>query len=377
MPVVTPQAGALEALAQMVAARRVVEARDGVLHDVLPSASRMAEQLKTHLQPARAAGRSSVGAWMVTRLAVDWVPSGLETMRHAPLDRDGMQELLHEADLDPCLLFGWDGAPADYVPGEGLELDRLAGLAERSLTRDEQALALHQVAYSPQDSARFVQAARWVQACRRALVAWPAGAVDGGLAVLAVSLGRRSRADRARRADLLRVASGRFGGMLAFLSEATLIAAGAEPLPEWPAAASVATGDLEASTESEVVRGDWGPDLFGLQPRGAALSFLDETDLIEDVRAHYEALRGALDGQVPAGATPLLGRARALAFARRGEWAEAQELAREPDRVWLEARASVRTPASPAEAGETAAGWLEDLQRGILLALSDRREDAA
>ncbi|MEL6184969.1 MAG: hypothetical protein AAFU79_10120, partial [Myxococcota bacterium] len=125
--------------------------------------------------------QSSLGAFVVARVAVTWVPSGQIGLRRHPLERAAVVRALGQQGVDAVtaesLLGDWIGPPPGFRGTEdGLDPGALAGLAERSLTQEERNLALAQVAASGRDLARLATCVRLCRAVRRLL---PVLASDG------------------------------------------------------------------------------------------------------------------------------------------------------------------------------------------------------
>lgn len=121
---------------------------------------------------------SSLGAFVMARIAMAWVPSGHTGLRHKPLSREGLERALAGQGVAPAsirlVLGDWAGPAAGFVGDVGgLPVGTLAGLAEKSLTAGERARALDQVAASPRDLARLVAALLIGQAVRRLLPLLP------------------------------------------------------------------------------------------------------------------------------------------------------------------------------------------------------------
>ena len=125
--------------------------------------------------------QSSLGAFVIARVAVTWVPSGQIGLRRHPLERAAVIRALGQQGVDAVtaesLVGDWIGPPPGFRGTEdGLDPGTLAGLAERSLTQEERNLALAQVAASGRDLARLATCVRLCRAVRRLL---PVLASDG------------------------------------------------------------------------------------------------------------------------------------------------------------------------------------------------------
>ncbi|MGF1510377.1 MAG: hypothetical protein ACFB9M_12840 [Myxococcota bacterium] len=364
----------LRRLAQILAARRLVDQRDTVLEDLSATERALEGQVRTMAEAEPAPRRCTLGALLASRVAMDLVASGWGHHRHKPLDREGMLELFQQADLGPELMAPWDGVAPDFEPTDGLDLDVVAGLAEGSLSAGEREAALNQIAYSPRDSARWTQAALLVGHVRRALGRWPSGRVDPPLGVLAVTVHSGHAGDRERRLDLVTSTVGRYGPLLRFVCGQQVNLSEGDTLEPWPSEIAEATGDIDFSTEDTVMVGKSPSlDLFGLRPRNVVAEALDDADLAESVRRHYEGLRMALSGEAPSGPGALFRRARVLAFLRRGAFEEAVQASHPSDREhrWVDARSLVGQPCAVEQLVPVAADWIEDLFDALLAALRD------
>ena len=104
--------------------------------------------------------QSSLGGFIVARLAVAWVPSGQIGLRHSALDREGMLRALEAQGVSEVMarrvIGDWLGPTPGFVGNiAGLPTGLLAGLAERSLTKKERTSALDQIAVSGRDLRRL------------------------------------------------------------------------------------------------------------------------------------------------------------------------------------------------------------------------------
>ena len=147
--------------------------------------------------------RSSLGAFLVARLAASWAPPTPGGHRSAPLGPEALGKAFEEAglsaDLTVAILGDWPGASPSFSPeAEGVDIAVLAGLAEGTLGTDERNLALSEVAMSPRALARLVSIARALSAVRRLLPILPPEGETFDASTLtgltAVSLGLPDRA---------------------------------------------------------------------------------------------------------------------------------------------------------------------------------------
>ncbi len=147
--------------------------------------------------------QSSLGAFLVARLAASWAPPTQAGPRSSPLSADALKDALVEAglgaDLASGILGDWPGAsPSFSSEQEGVDIAVLAGLAEGTLGTDERNLALSEIATSPRSLARLVSIARALSAVRRLLPILPPEGETFDASTLtgltAVSLGLPDRA---------------------------------------------------------------------------------------------------------------------------------------------------------------------------------------
>lgn len=187
-------------LARALALQTVVDARDAVVEE-LSARQRAIEETIWPASPIAGYGlHSSLGAYLVTRVAVAWAASGPTSLRHEPLDRHGLIAQLGEHAVDKALAMaaigdfrrverGFQADPA------GLDVSRIAGLAEGSLSRGERIRALSQVAFSSRCLARLASALSVLSATRNVLsvIGPEAVGADLSLGLAALALGRPDR----------------------------------------------------------------------------------------------------------------------------------------------------------------------------------------
>ena len=169
---------------------------------------------------------ASLGAYLVTRVAVDLVPTGHLGLRPEHLSSEGLRAALIDQGLlssaADAVVGDWGGEP-DGFQGDpaGLSLSILAGLAARTLTRDERNQALAQVAASPRDLARLAAATNLLMAVRRVLPLLPIPSLGAvyDLAVVGLTIGRGDRVAGliARPGDVLEAALHELGAASAAL----------------------------------------------------------------------------------------------------------------------------------------------------------------
>lgn len=144
--------------------------------------------------------QSSLGAYVVARVAMAWVPPGQMGLRRRPQSPEALARALEQSGVEPAtarsVIGDWPGAPDGFEGDlEGLDAGRLAGLAERALTAEERNEALAQVAVSPRDLARLGATLTLGRAVRRLLPVLP----DDGLGTelsATLALVATDRADR-------------------------------------------------------------------------------------------------------------------------------------------------------------------------------------
>lgn len=173
----------LEALeiARALAVESLASDQDAVLAE-LPERRRHLAQVAWPSKPLEGYRlQSSMGAFVVARVAIGWVPSAQTGLRHTPLTPAGVERALVQQHVEPptarSVVGAWAGSPPDFkADEEGLDASVLAGLAERSLTPDERDAALNQVAASPRDLSRLAACLVLGRSVRRLL---PVLADDG------------------------------------------------------------------------------------------------------------------------------------------------------------------------------------------------------
>ena len=121
--------------------------------------------------------KSSIGAFVMARVALAWVPAGQVGLRKRPLAPENVIRNLTQQGVEPSLARSvvgtWSPSESTVALEEGLDANALAGLAERSLTDEERDAALDQVARSPRDLARLATALVLGRATRRLLPVLP------------------------------------------------------------------------------------------------------------------------------------------------------------------------------------------------------------
>lgn len=392
----------VERLTRLVAACELLDEAESVLDDFEPRLATIQARLWTEAPFTQFRQRSSVGAFLVTRYAVAWVPDGLALRRHAPLGRDAFAKTLTDAGLGPgraeALLGPWRGPEATAPSDEEVEVGILAGLAERSLTGPERDHALSRVAWSPRDLARLVASAKLVDRIRCALPWAPPKGLTVGVAIAAADVPYRQPRRRVRllasvadpwvRAvvDLAETEDALRRGDGAALAQMLKKAEDEPDTADLPERGT--QDDLPVLTEAEA-RLDPRGACLGLRPRRGGIhahavpgSNVGEGALLAAVRAiRLQALR-ALDGQPPTDlkSTFWERRIRGLASAAAGDLDAARDHLDhdDPELRWLEPLRLRGFDEIPKDAcRHQAAELIRDLTASMLSALSgDLVEDA-
>lgn len=149
-----------KAIARALAVESLVSDQDSELAELAERRRHLARQAWPDRPFEGFEMQSSLGALVVARVAVAWVPSGHTGLRYTPLTPDGVTRALVNQGVDrlaaQSVVGSWSGPSSSFKGDEsGLETGLLAGLAERSLTPKERDLALSQVAVSPRDLSRL------------------------------------------------------------------------------------------------------------------------------------------------------------------------------------------------------------------------------
>ncbi len=180
---------------------------------------------------------ASLGAFLVTKVAVDLVPTGHLGLRPEHLSPEGLVKSLTDQGLAypaaRAITGDWPGEPEGFVGDhQGLPMSVLAGLAARTLTRDERHYALAQVAASPRDAARLAAATSLLLATRQVLPLLPVPPLGPvyDIAVVGLSVGRGDRVAALLRApeDVLQAALKELGEASAALSVGEAYAPGVD-----------------------------------------------------------------------------------------------------------------------------------------------------
>jgi hypothetical protein len=145
---------------------------------------------------------SSLGAYLVARVAMSWAPPTESAIRADPLNKEQLLAELNDHNIEPALaatLVGdWGGVVEGFAPDYvGLGAAAIAGLAEGTLSVRERDLALSQIAYSPRCLARLASTIVALNRMRAVLPVLTPEGLDLGAgyapAAAALALGRPER----------------------------------------------------------------------------------------------------------------------------------------------------------------------------------------
>lgn len=201
--VLSQAAAEAQQLARALAARAVAAAPDAEV-------SEYADRLRTLTRsiwpsdPLEGYGlHSSLGAFLVARVAMGWAPPTDTRLRDEPLDAAGVRDQLVEhgvpAPAVAAIMAEWAGVEDGFTPDpNGLPAAQHAGLAEGTLSIRERADVLCQLAFSPRCLARAAVTITSVTSVRQVLPVLPREDDElGGVyvsAMAAIALGRPDRA---------------------------------------------------------------------------------------------------------------------------------------------------------------------------------------
>lgn len=378
----------IEQLARITTACELLDESEAVIDEFDARSEAIRDRLKpgSDAEAEPFAQRSSIGAYLLARYAVAWVPDGLATRRHAPFGPERLVEVLTESALPrsraEALLGDWSGG-GDAPPSGRRELavGWIAGVAERSLTRAERDEALRSVAWSPRDQARLVASARLVDRVRSALP-WALGRPTA-CAIVAADVPFRMPDRRAR---LLSTVDDPIGRLLADLArledalrrddEADL----AELRREWAehAASEADAAALGSLSKGRVQLDERHGACLGLRPRREGLhplSLLPRDDprleaLVRGIAARALSSAEAVE-PAPTGAEAWDRRLLGLALGAAGRLDEAQTrlTTADPEHGWVRGLSVRRWDAVPGAASRRqAADFVRDLTASVLLA---------
>ena len=234
---------------------------------------------------------SSLGAFLVTKVAVDLVPTGHLGLRPEHLSPEALRHALVDHGLTMAeahaVVGDWPGEPDDFRGDpSGLSLSELAGLAARTLTREERRLALAQVAASPRDLARLAASTSLLNAVRTVLPLLPIPSLGPtyDLAVVGLSIGRGDRV-----AVLLRQPTDVLQVTLQELAAATASLAAGQPFGA-PVDAQVTMPGAGSSdiwrdkTDEDIV------DIVEVGPQVTPCHWQDGTTSLEEVETWQSAM---------------------------------------------------------------------------------------
>lgn len=271
--------------------------------------------------------RSSLGAFLVARLAASWAPPSPTGARANPLSPAELRAALEQGGLSAeyvaAIVGDWPGAPPSFEPqAEGLPVSTLAGLAEGTLGTEERNQGLSEVATSPRGLARLISVARALFAVRRLLPILPAEGETFDASTLtgltAVSLGLPDRA-----LDLLghEPADPVLRG-IAELAQAIL---------------SLRRGERPRLNEDLLL--PWVPESTSLRPSEAPPSSDGDDDVLDIVEERLSNT-GAVSAE-----KPLLDARPMFADWSREDWPQV-EIEESQLELWMDLRRQRRAPAS-------------------------------
>jgi hypothetical protein len=390
-------------LTQLVTACELLDEPESVLAEFEPRLESILARLWNDAPLTEFHQKSSVGAYLVSRYAVAWVPDGLSARRHAPLARERLVEALTEAGLRTAqaeaLVGSWRSA-GDAPPPEDQTLDigAIAGLAERSLTGPERDAALHRVAWSPRDLARVVASAKLVDRIRCALPWAPPRDLSAGFAIAAADVPFRQPRRRLRLLEPLTDPWVRAVVELAAAEDALrrgdgpALAEMRQQAEDEPDTADLpernTRDDLPALTTAEAMTDPRGSCL-GLRPRRGGLythpvpgSDVGEGALLATVRAIRLSALAAAEGLETRDVKSHYWNRRleglALAASGRFDDAHARLEREDPERRWVEPLRLRGFDEVPRDAcRHQAAELVRDLSASLLLAISGNVTDEA
>ena len=258
---------------------------------------------------------ASLGAFLVTKVAIDLVPTGHVGLRSERLSPDALRQALISHGLTEqhagSLVSDWPGVSDDFRgEPEGLSISVLAGLAARTLTRDERSAALAQVAVSPRDLARLVASTNLLSAVRIVLPLLPIPSLGTAydVAVVGLSVGRPDRV-----AALLNPPDDVFFAALCELAAAMAALRAGEPYAA-EADVQVATPEVSASDATS----DDDDDVIEIVEDGVGLQVCmwregavatEDLAAWQEVLRKWQATRGTLGLRLPAPPATVAGEA--------------------------------------------------------------------
>lgn len=250
---------------------------------------------------------ASLGAYLVTKVAVDLVPTGHLGLRPEHLRPEGVRTALVDQGLSASaagsVVGDWAGPPPGFQGDPaGLGLSMLSGLAARTLTREERTAALAQVAASPRDLARLAASAGLLAAVRMVLPLLPIPSLGPAydLAVVGLSVGRGDRV-----AKLLDPPIDVFHAALQEMGAASAALVAGQPWvvesDEQVAIPTALAADLWTDDDDDDVLDivEEGPLVSVCQWRDGAVR-LDDLDIWQSRLQQWQAAGGTLGLRIPA-----------------------------------------------------------------------------
>jgi hypothetical protein len=391
----------LDRLAHALAGAALLHGADAELEEYDANLEILRERLVQLAQADGFAHQSSFAAYLVAAYATEWVPSGLATFRRTPLGREGLERAMADAGVDPTrveALLGRGSEPETADAGGSteaevgaveLDANRLAGLAERTLTRPEHVQALRRAARSPRDTARMATAARWVGRIRDGLSGLPAD-LRPERTVAALALWDRPLRRRLLEGRALEWPLDRLLAVEARLADGQLPPSADEGSPDTedlPGSDDRDGGDpdgIHMSDEEDGIQISEAPEglegapvetrastgrLLGMVGRTLDLGL--EAPSAEDVEARLAEVVAACEGRLPVERDPWSRRVGVVALMVAHQTGDAFERSRPDEREWLWVRAchlAGRTP-DPSECRQRAADLVTELLGAYLTTL--------
>ena len=253
---------------------------------------------------------SSLGAYLVTKVAVDLVPTGHLGLRPEHLSPAGLRQALIDQGLSEAaagsVVGDWPGKPEGFHGDpSGLSLSVLAGLAARTLTREERTEALAQVAASPRDLARLAATTSLLLAVRKVLPLLPIPSIgsgyDIGLVGLSVGRGDRVATLLQRPHDVLEAALYEMGAAMAALGAGEPYTADVDVQVVMPTAlaADLLNGEGTADDLGDGFHADAGPLAAVCRWRGSEVEAQDLATWQEGA-SRWRSTTGTLGLRLPA-----------------------------------------------------------------------------
>lgn len=165
-------------IARVLAAHALAQESDAVMQEFEGRLEMLAQTVWPEDPLAGYGLHSSLGAYVVARVAVEWVPAAKQSLRHEPLRRDGLLRALMAQGVAPTTAEAIVGPWLGVEPGfkgekKGLATSLIAGLGERTLTSGEREQALSQIAVSPRCLMRVASTCHLLDAVKNLLPVLP------------------------------------------------------------------------------------------------------------------------------------------------------------------------------------------------------------